>query len=33
MRKSEQTLLVKVYCCKLKDFVFCMNYIFANLNN
>ena len=33
MRKSVKTFFVKVYCYKLKDFVFCMNDIFANLNN
>ena len=32
MRKSKQTFFVKVYCYKLRDFVFCMN-IFVNLNN
>ena len=30
MRKSKQTFFVKVYCYKLKDFVFCMNDIFVN---
>ena len=33
MRKSKQTFFAKVYCYKLKDFVFCMNDIFVNLNN
>ena len=33
MRKSKQTFFVKVNCYKLRDFVFCMNDIFVNLNN
>ena len=33
MQKSEQSFFVKVCSYKLKDFVFCMNDIFVNLNN
>ena len=33
MRKSKQTFFVKVYCYKMKDFVFCMNDIFVSLYN
>ena len=33
MRKSKQNFFVKVYCYKLKYFVFCMNDIYVNLNN
>ena len=33
MQKSKQTFFIKVYCYKLKDFVFCMNDIFVNLND
>ena len=33
MRKSEQTFFEKVHCYKLKDSVFCMNDVFADLNN
>ena len=33
IRKSKQTFFVKANSYKLRDFVFCINDIFVNLNN